>query len=194
MSTCRPPSNSNILRNAGSGSPTPAQTDTVIAVASPSDSFEQFFLLEHDRVLRSIERLVGNREIAVDATQDAFIKAHLYWPTVSTYESPAAWVRRAAINASRDQQRSNRRRRDREASVVAGDVSGVPDGHDHIDADDATQQLLSQLSSRQREVASMFYVDDRSVDDIAATLGVSVGTVKSQLSEARQRLRQFVQP
>ncbi len=39
----------------------------------------------------------------------------------------------------------------------------------------------------------MFYVDDRSVDDIANSLGVSVGTVKSQLSEARQRLRRLVQ-
>ena len=162
-------------------------------VASAGDSFEQFFTLEHDRVLRSIEALVGNREIAVDATQDAFIKAHLHWKTLSTYDAPAAWVRRAAINASRDQQRSDRRRRDREATVSASDVTRRPDDAEHISADDATRELLRELSDGQREVATMFYVDDRSVDDIANSLGVSVGTVKSQLSEARQRLRRLVQ-
>jgi RNA polymerase sigma-70 factor (ECF subfamily) len=163
-------------------------------VVSGADTFEQFFAREHDRVLRSIEGLVGDHELAVDATQDAFIKAHLHWPTVSTYDSPAAWVRRAAINASRDQQRSERRRRDREHTVVAGDVVGASDNGDHIAADEAARELLSHLSARQREVATRFYVDDRSIDDIAEALGVSVGTVKSQLSEARQRLRRSVRP
>jgi len=162
-------------------------------VASASDSFEQFFTLEHDRVLRSVEGLVGNHEIAVDATQDAFIKAHLHWHTVSTHDSPAAWVRRAAINASRDRQRSDRRRRDREATVLASESNSRAADAEHIYADAATNELLAQLSPGQRQVASMFYVDDRSVDDIAGTLDMSVGTVKSQLSEARQRLRRFVQ-
>lgn len=162
-------------------------------MASGDDAFEQFFTLEHDRVLRSIEGLVGNREIAVDATQDAFIKAHLHWKTVAACDSPVAWVRRTAINASRDLQRSDRRRRDREAKTPFSDVGNRIDGPDHIGSADAAHDLLRQLSDRQREVATMFYVDDRSVDDIAAALGVSAGTVKSQLSEARQRLRRLAQ-
>ncbi len=162
-------------------------------MAPAEDSFEQFFTLEHDRVLRSIEGLVGNHEIAVDATQDAFIKAHLHWQTVRTYDSPAAWVRRTAINASRDQQRSEKRRRDREATVLASDVDSRTDGPGHIVSDDAANELLRQLADGQREVATMFYVEDRSVDHIATALGVSVGTVKSQLSEARRRLRRLAQ-
>ena len=63
--------------------------------------------------------------------------------------------------------------------------------HERFEADDSTRDLLGQLAPRQREIAALFYVEDRSVDDIATTLGVSVGTVKSQLSEARQRLRQL---
>lgn len=160
-------------------------------MAPGDDSFERFFTLEHDRVLRSIEGLVGNHEVAVDATQDAFIKAHLHWQTVASCDSPVAWVRRTAINASRDLQRSDRRRRDREARTPVSDASHRTDGPDHIDSDDAAHDLLRQLSDRQREVATMFYVDDRSVDHIASALGVSVGTVKSQLSEARQRLRRL---
>jgi len=152
--------------------------------------FEGFFAREYDGVLRSIEAITGDREMAVDATQDAFIKANLHWPTIRNYDSPTAWVRRAAINASRDQQRSERRRRTREVSVHAQHTVSTLDGPDRIDADASARALLDQLSVRQREVAALFYVEDRSIDDIADTLGVSVGTVKSQLSEARQRLRQ----
>lgn len=162
-------------------------------MAAGDDTFEQFFTLEHDRVLRSIQGVVGNHEIAVDATQDAFIKAHLHWQTVAACDSPVAWVRRTAINASRDLQRSDRRRRDREAKTPVSDTANLTVGPDHIDSADAAHDLLRQLSPRQREVATMFYVDDRSVDDIATALGVSAGTVKSQLSEARQRLRRLAQ-
>ena len=158
---------------------------------SGDDSFQRLFTQEYDGVLRSIEGIVGNREVAVDATQDAFIKAHLHWKTVVACDSPVAWVRRTAINASRDLQRSDRRRRDREAKTPAGDMADV--GLDLVDSDDAAHGLLRQLSPRQREVATMFYVDDRSVDHIATALGVSAGTVKSQLSEARQRLRLLAQ-
>ena len=46
---------------------------------------------------------------------------------------------------------------------------------------------------RQREVATLFYVDDRSVSDIAYILRLNEGTVKFHLSEARDRLRQLVE-
>ena len=60
---------------------------------------------------------------------------------------------------------------------------------DQFDADTNVRALLDQLPQRQREVARLFYVDDRSVDDIARQLDVSSGTVKSYLAEARDRLR-----
>ena len=131
--------------------------------------------------------VVGNdHDAAVDATQDAFIKAHARWSTVRTYERPDAWVRRIAINTSRDRRRSDRRRRDREASVDALVDEPVTD---LVDADANVQTILDGLPERQRAIASMFYVEDRSIEHIAAALGISSGTVKSQLSEARVRLR-----
>lgn len=155
------------------------------------DEFERFFATEYDDVLRSVAASTGNRETAVDATQDAFIKAHLHWPVIRAYDSPVAWVRRAAINASRDRERAERRRRGREAAVHTAEIAEERPEHEGLEADESAQHLLDQLAPRQREVATMFYVDDRSVDDIASALGLSVGTVKSQLSEARQRLRQL---
>lgn len=157
------------------------------------DEFERFFTAEYDGLLRSIEATIGDRETAVDATQDAFIKAHMNWAEIRTYQSPAAWVRRTAINASRDRQRSERRRRDREATVVASDVANSIGGSEGVEADASARHLLAQLSGGQREIATMFYVHDLRVEDIAVALGLSTGTVKSQLSEARHRLRQLNQ-
>jgi len=159
----------------------------------PGDhEFERFFGAEYDGVLRSVRAATDNPEIAVDATQDAFIKAHLHWHTIRSYDAPAAWVRRAAINASRDRQRAERRRRGREAAALrTGEMSW--DGDDVLESAETARAILDRLAVRQREVATMYYLDDRSVDDIAETLGLSVGTVKSQLSDARQRLRQLHQ-
>ena len=153
--------------------------------------FAEFFATQHDAVLRSLAAAAGNdHDAAVDAVQDAFIKAHARWSTIRTYDQPEAWVRRIAINTSRDRRRSDRRRRDREVTVdaTAAARSDVADT-ERIDADAAMAELLGELPARQREIAAAYYVDDRSVEEIAATLRIRAGTDKSQLAEARARLR-----
>jgi RNA polymerase sigma factor (sigma-70 family) len=156
--------------------------------------FERFFTAEYDAVLRSVEAATGNREFAVDATQDGFIKAHLHWQTIRNYDAPAAWVRRAAINASRDRDRAERRRRGREVAAATPDDATLTAPHvDRLESADSARAFLDPLAARQREVATMYYIDDRRIDDIAEVLGLSIGTVKSQLADARQRLRQLHQ-
>ena len=153
------------------------------------EEFEQFFLAQYEAVLKLLVLTTGDRERATDATQEAFIKAYARWPKIRRYDSPAAWVRRVAINASRDSYRSERRRRKREQTVPV-DVS-TTDTDRLADAAIASD-LLRELSTRQREVATLFYVDDRSVSEIAAILRLREGTVKYHLSHARERLRTLI--
>jgi len=161
-----------------------------VAVATRDDEFEQFFLANYKPVLRVLTFITGDRERAVDATQEAFIKAHGRWSKIRQYDSPAAWVRRVAINASRDSAKSDRRRRQREqAQPVAGELAHT----DQHSSDDAVLALLGELSQRQREVATLFYVHDLSVAETAAILGLSEGTVKSHLASARERLRELLE-
>ena len=153
------------------------------------DEFEAFFLTNYESVLRVLTLTTGDRERATDATQEAFIKAYARWSTVRRYDSPAGWVRRVAINLSRDSFRSDRRRRRRE-EVVSVDAAA----HDTArhDAGTTAIDLLGKLPTRQREVATLFYVDDRSVEEIAEILKLRSGTVKYHLSHAREGLRRLI--
>ena len=156
---------------------------------SNDDEFEQFFLAQYDAVLQVLVLTTGDRERATDATQEAFIKAYARWSKIKHYESPAAWVRRVAINASHDSFRSDRRRQKREEAVpLDGDTSTI----DRYSSDTNATDLLRELPTRQREVATLFYVDDRTVAEIAMILRLNEGTVKYHLSHARDGLRKLL--
>lgn len=160
-----------------------------IGVSNHDADFERFFLANYEAVLYILTLITGDREQATDATQEAFIRAYSRWSKIRTYDSPAAWVRRVAINASHDSMRSDRRRRRREETQR---VDHEPSPADRSTSDAVTLALLAALPHRQREVATLFYVDDRSVAETAAILGLSEGTVKSYLAAARDRLRELL--
>lgn len=160
-----------------------------ITLMSNDDEFEQFFLAQYEAVLHVLVLTTGDRERAIDATQEAFIKAYARWSKIRHYESPAAWVRRVAINASRDSFRSDRRRRKREQALPIEVQNLTADGYS---SDTVATDLLRDLPTRQREVATLFYVDDRTVAEIARILRLNEGTVKYHLSHARDGLRRLL--
>jgi RNA polymerase sigma-70 factor (ECF subfamily) len=160
-----------------------------VTLMSNDDEFEQFFLAQYEAVLQVLVLITGDRERATDATQEAFIKAYARWSKIRHYESPAAWVRRVAINASHDSYRSDRRRRKREETVPVDDETSTIDRYA---SDTMATDLLRDLPTRQREVATLFYVDDRTVAEIAVILRLNEGTVKYHLSHARDGLRKLL--
>jgi RNA polymerase sigma-70 factor (ECF subfamily) len=151
--------------------------------------FELFFMDNYSAVVAALTMMTGDRERSVDAAQEAFIKAYAKWSTIRSYDMPGAWVRRIAINASRDDYRSERRRRRRELPNVAAESASPAEG---VVGDDFAQRLLASLPRRQREVTTLYYIDDRPVSEIATILGLNEGTVKSHLAEARERMRSLV--
>ncbi len=158
-------------------------------MTSAEVEFEQFFLANYDSVLQMLTYTTGDRDRATDATQEAFIKAYAKWSKIRSYDSPAAWVRRIAINASRDSARSERRRRRREQADQPANAASPAELYQ---SGAGVQELLAGLTRRQREVATLYYIDDRSVAEIAGILDLNAGTVKFHLSEARDRMRQLV--
>lgn len=155
-------------------------------VAAPT--FESVFDAHYERLVRTLTVVAGNREVAADAVQDAFVKAHLKWHKVSRYDDPAGWVRRVAINRLRNEHRSSLRKWraiDRLRARPAGDAE-PPDIDDF-------GRLLAQLPRQQRLTTALFYVDNLTIAEIAETLDIGEGTVKSHLHDARRRLRPIIE-
>jgi RNA polymerase sigma-70 factor (ECF subfamily) len=139
----------------------------------------------HVAVLRAVAiREVGPHD-ADDVVQDTLVRA---WRRRSTYRadlgSAKAWLVAILLD-----QVSRRRTRTRLHLLVALNGSGVVADNtrtgDRLDVEDAVRQL----PRRQREVITLFYLADLSVEEVAGVLGITPGSVKSHLFDARSALR-----
>ena len=135
-------------------------------------------------LMRAALVLTGNAASAEDLVQSAMANAFLAWRQVLAAESPEAYLRRILINTHK---RTFRRRRVRE--LLTADV---PETAAEIVDTDARRDLVVAVASlprRQRAVVALRYLEERSEAEVAAILGCSTGTVKSQLSRALTALR-----
>lgn len=141
---------------------------------------------EYPKVVASVALATGDRQGAEDAVQDALAQL---WSRANDPrpDNPAAWVTVVASNMAR----STRRRRGAEARAYQR--SGVspestPDPTTAVGEATDVDRALRNLPARQRQIAVLYYVHDLSVAEIAASLGIHDGTVKTQLSRARTAL------
>ncbi len=157
---------------------------------------------EHQRmVVQLAMNLLGDHDEALDLSQEVFLRV---FRTISRFRGQSSlrtWIYRIAVNQARNRHRFWRRRhRDDQVSLDAhveahGDMMpGREAGPDRVLAQKelATrlQRALDGLPFDQRTAIVLREVDGLSYDEIAFSLGVAVGTVKSRLTRARQALRQ----
>jgi len=153
------------------------------------DGFEAFFRAEHARVVALGMAMTGDRELAKELAQEAFLRAFRDWERVSVYERPAQWVRRVAINLAMDSHRRRRSARQAIERLRPADVALVPDPF----ADD-WWAAVRDLPDRQRAAVALHYLDDLSIADVAQILGIAAGTVKASLAHARASLAARLAP
>jgi RNA polymerase sigma-70 factor (sigma-E family) len=148
------------------------------------DDFERLVEAQATPLTRAAYLLTGDRGLAEDLVQTALTKAYLARSRVLRADSPEAYLRTILVNAHR---RSFRRRR-----VVAHLTPDTPEGTTAGDDLDARRDLVvavAALPRRQRAVVVLRYLEDRSEAEVAAILGCSAGTVKSQSARALAALR-----
>jgi RNA polymerase sigma-70 factor (ECF subfamily) len=179
-----------------------AQSDdlTLIAQAQRGDvqAFNDLVLRYQVAMYNLAFRLLDDADLAADAAQDAFIAAfqHLQQFRGSNFR---AWLARIVTNTCYD---ALRRRRRAPLSLEALSAEGADQPALISDSDESPEQLamrralsdaiqacLNQLPLSFRTVAILSDVQDYSYDEIALALNLSLGTVKSRLSRARQKLR-----
>ena len=146
--------------------------------------FEDFYAAVFDQLVGQLFLVTGNLQDAEDAVQEALTRAAVRWPRLRRYRVPEAWVRRVAMNLATDGFRPLRRRlavavrlradlESRQATRL--EVPGLMDA-------------LRALPMAQRKVVVLHHLLDLPVEEVAAELGVPVGTVKSRLARARVAL------
>ena len=153
------------------------------------ETVDSLFRAHYGRLVRALTLACNDREIAADAVQEAFVKAHLHWRRIQNYDDPVGWIRRVAINRLRDDHRRNSRK-----GVALQRLAGQPQAEsvEQNAFDSDVSAILEQLPRQQRIAMALFYVDELSVAEVASALNVSEGAVKSYLHQGRARLRSVV--
>jgi RNA polymerase sigma-70 factor (sigma-E family) len=152
--------------------------------------FERFFARHHRELARLAYLLSGDRVSAEDLTAEVFLAAWQRWDAVWAADQPFAYVRRIMVNIAASRLRRITTERRRLALVYAGtrDTVDVPDPTATVDV----RAALLRLPVRRRACVVLRHAFDLSEAEVAATLGVSVGTVKSQTSKGMAQLAKLL--
>ncbi|RDG32414.1 SigE family RNA polymerase sigma factor [Streptomyces corynorhini] len=153
----------------------------------PGDAdFEAFVAARGARLLRVAWLLTGDAHLAEDLLQSTLAKVWPKWSRISG-DRPEAYVRKALVHLHASWWR--RRWRGELSYADVPDAAGAVDAYAHVDLEQSLAAAVRALPVRQRAVVVLRYFEDLSVQDTAAALGCSPGTVKSQSSRALRSLR-----
>ncbi|MFN8522897.1 MAG: sigma-70 family RNA polymerase sigma factor [Chloroflexota bacterium] len=189
---------------AGDHAADPAAEEARIVAAARDGDVDAFNLLVttyQTLVFNVCVRTLGSADDAADASQDAFINA---FRALREFRGGSfkAWLLRIAVNGCYDILRRRQRRPSRSLEELAEQAEGEfeprdpksgPDGL-ALDAETAAaiQDGLARLPEEQRMLVLLCDVQGLNYEEAADTLQIALGTVKSRLSRARARLRDFL--
>ncbi|MEO5919763.1 MAG: RNA polymerase sigma factor [Pseudolysinimonas sp.] len=145
---------------------------------------DTFVATEYPKVVAAVGLITGNRQDAADAVQDAIV-GYLAKPPSRPITNVAAWITVVASNRARDLQRS-KAAEGRALAKVGVDDESTDDVLQSLDID--VKAAIETLPLQQRQVCVLHYLLDQSVESIAEGLGVTEGTIKTQLFRARKAL------
>jgi RNA polymerase sigma-70 factor (sigma-E family) len=164
-----------------------------LAVSRPvtDNSFEEFVAASSARLF-TVARLLtgGNRAEAEDLLQAAYERAYRHWARICRRSEPEPYVRQILVNASIDRLRRLRRRP--EVPLLLDLEPGQENAAGVIEDRDLLLRGLADLPPRQRAVLVLRYFEDLTEAQVAAMLGCTVGTVKSQAARGLAKLRAAV--
>jgi RNA polymerase sigma-70 factor (sigma-E family) len=153
--------------------------------------FSAFVEVRRAALVRTAYLLSGDWHRAEDLVQQALVRLYRAWPRVGAQGGEDAYLRRALVSSNIDDWRWRSRRPE---TLVAEHSDTAGAGTGDLSDREALRQALMQLTDNQRRVVVLRFWLDQSVEETAADLGVSSGTVKSQTSRALLRLRTIMHP
>jgi RNA polymerase sigma factor (sigma-70 family) len=156
--------------------------------AEHADSFEAFFVAEHDRLFRVLCLVMGSAGSAEELVQDAFLRLWERWGSVRAHPDPSGYLYKTAFNLSRNRLRVLARSA-RRVLNPPGDYDPLAQVEDRL----ALMPALKRLPPRQRAALLLTDLLDFDSDAAAEILGVKPVTVRVLSSQARAALRQWME-
>jgi RNA polymerase sigma factor (sigma-70 family) len=164
-----------------------------VAMGTQRLDFAEFYRESKDACLFSVLANVGDRDVAQDLVDEAFARAWASWRSVSRHPAPAAWVVRAALNASISRWRHRRREISLPDPGTVADPATRPGDADST-LDPRITAALIRLPARQRQVITLRLLLDLDTSRTAEVLGISPSAVKAHLARALAVLRSDLMP
>ena len=144
-----------------------------------ANAFEEFYQAEYLPMVRLAFGLLDTPESAEEITQDAFAKVFEHWDRL---HNPGGYLRTAVVNGAR----SELRRREVRRRIRPGRLRQIPAEQDYL------LDALERLPTRRKTALVLRYYGALSEREIAETMGIRPGTVKSLLSGGLAQLREVI--
>lgn len=162
---------------------------------SDSDRFEQLVFPHIDHLYRLAFRFTGRREDAEDLVQDLLVKLYGRQQEVATIEKLRPWLAQVLYRLFIDQVRQQKRQPSVDENEADCDVFENPeDGPEQLVqqaiVQDRLQQAFTTLNDDQRALLALHDIEGYTLAELESVLETPIGTLKSRLHRARQKLRE----
>jgi RNA polymerase sigma-70 factor (ECF subfamily) len=154
--------------------------------ATGSHTFESLLGEYRDRVFRLACSLLGNEASAEDATQEIFLKIWKALPGFRGQSAVSTWIYAIARNTCLTRRRMEGAHRT--LSLDEARAAEIPARQSAAGSDAGVRALIDRLPPRYRSVLVLYYLEDRSYQQVALALDLPMGTVKTFLHRAKKDL------
>jgi RNA polymerase sigma-70 factor (ECF subfamily) len=160
-----------------------------------SIAFAQLMKIHIKYVDRIVQKYIWQKEIAEEVVQEVFVKV---WRNLSGYDVNkkfTTWIYRITVNCCYDYLRKNKRIPVLEDLMDEREVKSVSNSQ-HSDGLILTKELefyvrkfINELSNKQKIIYTMIDIENNSIEETSEIMGMSYGSVKTNLSYARKSIR-----
>ena len=163
-------------------------------LAGDADSFEPLVIEHQKKIYNLALRMTGDPDDAFDVTQDAFVRAYSSLKDFRGESAFGSWLYRLASNLCLDFLRSKKRHAvlslsEEDGELDISDLRFSPESElERAELRDALSRGLERLPAAARQIIVMRDVSGLSYAEIAEILGLELGTVKSRIARAREKL------
>ena len=165
------------------------------ALQGDRGAFTQLVELNQDRLFASMLQVTGSPDEAEEVVQEAFIRAFLKLNTFQRNSQFFTWLYRIAFNSALTRRRRKRARvsldqwRETNGLEITDPSAAVDEPMLRRERVNMVREALHTLTDDHRNILVLREMQDRSYEDIAEILEISIGTVRSRLSRARGQLK-----